>query len=331
VSGLGLSASWISAGLIFLTVVLGTVGLALMLEGVQEARRRRQVVRQLQTFGTLDSEIASGAGGLLRRPIEQQPAWVQSLSAYTPRLRDLSFLIQQAGLSWSVNTFVLLTLGFGFGLGAAVMVLTRYILFAAIAAAFGAYLPIWYIKRKRTKRSDAFEGGLPEAIDLLGRAIRAGHPLSAGLKMVADEANEPIAGEFQRTFEEQRFGLPFDDAIIAMADRVNLVDVRILVTAILIQREVGGNLAEVLDNLATVIRARFTIRRQLRVYTAQGRFTGYTLAVLPIIVGFLIYLLNPSYMKLLFTHPIGKLMVAIAAVMQVIGYLWIRKIVDIEI
>jgi len=103
------------------------------------------------------------------------------------------------------------------------------------------------------------------------------------------------------------------------------------VTAILIQREVGGNLAEVLDNLATVIRARFTIRRQLRVYTAQGRFTGYTLAVLPIIVGFCIYMLNPSYMKLLFTHPIGKLIVAIAAVMQVIGYIWIRKIVDIEI
>jgi tight adherence protein B len=149
--------------------------------------------------------------------------------------------------------------------------------------------------------------------------------------MVADETREPIAGEFERTFEEQRFGLPFDDAIIAMADRVNLVDLRILVTAILIQREVGGNLAEVLDNLATVIRARFTIRRQLRVYTAQGRFTGYTLAVLPIIVGFCIYLLNPSYMKLLFTHPMGKLMVAIAAVMQVIGYIWIRRIVDIEI
>jgi tight adherence protein B len=112
---------------------------------------------------------------------------------------------------------------------------------------------------------------------------------------------------------------------------VALVDVRILVTAILIQREVGGNLAEVLDNLATVIRARFTIRRQLRVYTAQGRFSGYTLAVLPIIVGALIYMLNPPYMKLLFTHPIGKLLVFLAVVMQIVGFLWIRKIIDIEI
>ena len=126
-----------------------------------------------------------------------------------------------------------------------------------------------------------FEEMLPEAIDLLGRAIRAGHPLSAGLKMVADETTEPIASEFRRTFEEQRFGLPFEDALLAMADRVSLIDVRILTTAILIQREVGGNLAEVLDNLANVIRVRFTIRRQLRVYTAQGRFSGYVLAAAP--------------------------------------------------
>jgi tight adherence protein B len=322
--------SLVSAGLVFLTVVLGTVGLSLLLEVVQEGRRRRQVVRQLKTLGSLD-ETLSGTGGLLRRSIEQQPAWVQSLSAYTPRIRDLGFLIQQSGLTWTVDSLLLLCLGWGVGFGVAVLILSRYMVVGGLAAAFGSYLPIWYLKRKRKKRAEAFEAGLPEAIDLLGRAIRAGHPLSAGLKMVGDETREPIAGEFQRTFEEQRFGLPFDDAIVAMADRVNLVDLRILVTAILIQREVGGNLAEVLDNLATVIRARFTIRRQLRVYTAQGRFTGYTLAVLPIIVGVCIYLLNPSYMKLLFTHPMGKLMVATAAVMQVIGYLWIRKIVDIEI
>ncbi len=170
-----------------------------------------------------------------------------------------------------------------------------------------------------------------KAIDLLARAIRAGHPLTAGMKMVADETKDPIAGEFRRAHEENRFGLPFEDALLAMADRVNIVDVRILTTAILIQREVGGNLAEVLDNLANVIRVRFTIRRQLRVYTAQGRFSGYVLAVLPIAVGTAIYALNPPYITLLFTDPIGKLMVLLAVVFQIIGFLWIRKIVDIEI
>jgi len=166
---------------------------------------------------------------------------------------------------------------------------------------------------------------------MLGRAIRAGHPLSAGLKMVSDEAAEPVAGEFRRTHEEHRFGLAFEDAMLAMADRVGIVDVRILVTAILIQREVGGNLAEVLDNLASVIRARFTIRRQLRVYTAQGRFSGYVLAVLPIAVGAAIYSLNPPYIKLLFTDPMGKLLVMLAVIFQIVGFLWIRKIVNIEI
>jgi len=322
--------SLLSAGLVFLTVVLGTLGLALLLEVVQEGRRRKQMVRELQSLAALDQEVLSGTGGILRRPMEQQPAWVRSLAAFTPSVRDLGLLIQQAGLSWRIEMLALASVGLGLGLGMVVLLGTTIMPLAVLAAAFGAYLPIFYLRWKRTRRTEAFEAGLPDAIDLLARTIRAGHPLSAGLKMVAEEASQPIAGEFQQTFEEQRFGLPFDDAIIAMADRVDLVDVRILVTAILIQREVGGNLAEVLDNLASVIRARFTIRRQLRVYTAQGRFTGYTLALLPIIVGTVIYMLNPSYMQLLFTHPLGKLMVTVAAVMQVIGYYWIRRIVDIE-
>ena len=128
----------------------------------------------------------------------------------------------------------------------------------------------------------------------MGRALRAGHPLTAGFKMAADDGAEPVAGEFRRVFEEQRFGLPLQDSLLGMADRVNLVDVRILVTAILIQREVGGNLAEILDNLAAVVRARFTIRRQIRVYTAQGRMTGYLLAALPLILFSILYMLNPE-------------------------------------
>jgi tight adherence protein B len=321
------NSSLVAAVLVFLAVTFGTVGLALLVEFFQETRRRRGVLKQLQDVGALD-RVESGA--VLRRQ-KNQPAWVRQLSASTPRIRDLGILLERAGSTTSVEGLLLMCAGLGIGLGAALLILTRFLPFALLAAAIGGYLPIFFLKRKAQRRSDAFEATLPEAIDLLGRAIRAGHPLSAGFKMVAEELKDPISTEFQRTFEEQRFGLPFDDAIIAMADRVQLIDVRILVTAILIQREVGGNLAEVLDNLATVIRARFTIRRQLRVYTAQGRFSGYTLAVLPIIVGFLIYALNPDYMKLLFTHPIGKLLVFLAVVMQVVGFLWIRKIINIEI
>ena len=132
-------------------------------------------------------------------------------------------------------------------------------------------------------------------------------------------------------FEEQRFGLPLQDSLLGMTDRVNLVDVRILVTAILIQREVGGNLAEILDNLASVVRARFTIRRQLRVYTAQGRMTGYLLSAVadnPVLDSLHV---NPSYMSILFTDPIGKILVGVGISMQLVGFLWIRKIINIEI
>ncbi len=187
------------------------------------------------------------------------------------------------------------------------------------------------MRRRRKKRLYAFEEQLPEAIDLLGRAIRAGHPLSAGLKMVADETPSRSPASSAAPSRSSGFGLPFEDALLAMADRVNLVDVRILVTAILIQREVGGNLAEVLDNLASVIRARFTIRRQLRVYTAQGRMSGYVLAVLPIAIGD-DHLHAESSVHEAALHRSGRqAMLRDGGDMQLIGFLWIRKIVNIEI
>jgi tight adherence protein B len=212
-----------------------------------------------------------------------------------------------------------------------VLILSRSVLVGMVATVVGAMLPNLYVRHRRTRRFNAFEELLPEAIDLVGRALRAGHPLSAGFKMAADDGPEPVASEFRRVFEEQRFGLPVQDSLLSMADRVNLVDVRILVTAILIQREVGGNLAEILDNLASVVRARFTIRRQIRVYTAQGRMTGYLLSSLPLILFALLYTINAQYMSILFTDPIGKILVAVALTMQFIGFLWIRKIIKIEI
>jgi len=230
-----------------------------------------------------------------------------------------------------VGSFLMTMIGVSVGSGLAALVVSQKFLIAIPVAMLAAFIPYLWMRRRRTRRLYAFESELPEAIDLLGRAIRAGHPLSSGMKMVADETGEPISGEFRRTFEENRFGVPFEDAIQEMSDRVDIVDVRILVTAILIQREVGGNLAEVLDNLASVIRARFTIRRQLRVYTAQGRMSGYVLAALPIVVGTLIYLLNPEYGKLMFVHPLGRVLLGVAVVMQVIGFLWIRKIINIDI
>ena len=149
--------------------------------------------------------------------------------------------------------------------------------------------------------------------------------------MAGEESLEPLASEFRRVFEEQRFGMPFDDALMGLCDRVPLVDTRILITAILIQREVGGNLAEVLDKIAYVIRMRFTIRRQLRVYTAQGRFSGLVLSLLPIAVATALFFINREYVVTLVTDPIARYFLVMAVILQILGYMWIKKIVDIEI
>jgi len=324
------SSIWVPALIAFLAVALGTISVVFLWEWLQENRRKRSMVDHLRSLANEPIGGSSDRSSVFRSAVMQSP-WLRPIISRVPQLRDAEFLLQQAGLSWSLQTLFILSIGAAVGLGSMTLIVTRSFAIAVIATAVGAMLPSMYVRRRRTKRFNAFEEFLPECIDLVGRALRAGHPLSSGFKMAADDGPEPVAGEFRRVFEEQRFGLPVQDSLLSMADRINLVDVRILVTAILIQREVGGNLAEILDNLAAVVRARFTIRRQVRVYTAQGRMTGYLLSALPIIIFSILYMLNPEYMSILFTDPVGKILIAIALSMQLLGFLWIRKIIKIEI
>jgi tight adherence protein B len=176
-----------------------------------------------------------------------------------------------------------------------------------------------------------FEEQFPEALDLLSRAIRAGHAFTTSVGMVADEAPDPIGPEFKKTFDEQNFGMPLKDALGNMGQRVPLIDVHFFVTAVLIQRETGGNLAEILDNLSHVVRERFKILRQVRVYTAHGRLTGYVLLALPATLAVALAFINPEHMDLLFKERMGQMMLLGAVVMQMIGYFWIRQVVKIEV
>jgi tight adherence protein B len=318
----------LTAILVFAAVALGTVSFVFVGEFIRDRMRARNVVKQLTRFAeeTLDDDGRE----IFRRAQAKQGALDPALSRL-PSSQDLAILLDRGRTPWSLSTFYLLTFGLAIGFGLVTLLLGRYLPLAIVLAVVGAFLPYIYCRRRATNRMRKFEEQLPDAIDLIGRAIRAGHPLSAGFKMVAEEARDPVAEEFRRVFEEQRFGLNFDETMFGLADRVPLVDTRILVTAVLVQREVGGNLAEILDNLAYVIRERFKIRRQLRVITAQGRMSGYVLACLPIAVGLMIFMLNRSYIMELFVNDIGKLMLVAALVFQVMGFLWIRKIVNIEI
>ena len=329
---MNLPANWSGALIGFVVASLGVVMLALLWEAIQEWKRRRAVSTQIKNLseGTL-GESREISLALLRGEGGEELKWLQPIVDHLPQRKDIQHLLEQADLSWSVGTFLMLTSGLAVAFGTAAMLIVPGKLIPLLIAAGGAMLPYLYVRRRRKKRVAEFEKHFPEAIDLLGRSIRAGHALNSGLEVIAEELPDPVSAEFRQVFEEQKFGLPLRDSLMAMADRIPLVDTRIFVTAVLIQRESGGSLAEILDNLSYTIRERFKIRRQLKVYTAQGRLTGYLLAVLPIVMGVIIYTVSPEYMSVLFEESTGRFALAMAGVLQIFGYLAIRKIIDIDI
>ena len=243
----------------------------------------------------------------------------------------LSRLLEQAGSKTGVSTVILVGLVLGIAVGFLASAIIREAWALAPGFVAGAAVPVLVLMRKRTRRLRKFEEQFPEALDLLSRAIKAGHAFTTAMGMVADDASDPIGPEFRKTFDEQNFGLPLKDALNNLAVRIPLLDVRFFATAVLIQRETGGNLSEILDNLAYVVRERFKILRQVRVYTAHGRMTGYVLLALPAALAIALMFINPEHMGLLFTERIGRMMLVATVVMQTLGYLWIRKIVTIEV
>ncbi len=189
-------------------------------------------------------------------------------------------------------------------------------------------IPILVIAIKRQRRFLKFEEIFPDAIDLLGRSVRAGHAFTTGLELIAKEMPAPVSDEFQRAYEQQNLGLPLRDALENLMRRMPLTDVRIFVTALMIQRESGGNLAEILDNLSHVMRERFKLMRQIRVYTAQGRLSLYLLVSIPPLMGIMIYFMDREYIMRLFTDPLGIRFLVAGIVLQVLGYFVIRKIIQ---
>ena len=321
-----LPPNWLPALVVFLAVGMAVVSLAFLAESLREVRRRRDFRRQLEAVTGKE-----GPGGDALTTSVVRAGEADSVLTSLPQVRDLKILLEQADLNWTPGTFISISFGLAAALSASAFILSQAAMPAVFAAMAGLWFPLMYVKRLKKRRIRRFEEQFPEAIDLLGRSIRAGHAFPTGLKVVGEESPDPMATEFRQIFDEQKFGLPLEDSLLGLADRIDMVDVRIFVTAILIQREVGGNLAEILDKIAYTIRERFSLQRQIRVYTAQGRLTGYILAALPILLGLAIAALNPEYMAILFEDPMGKVLIAAAAVLQLLGFLLIRRIIDIEI
>jgi tight adherence protein B len=244
---------------------------------------------------------------------------------------SLATLIEQSGVRTTPSAIMLSMVLAAVVSGFVCMLFIKVPIFWIIAALGGSFLPYVWLRHKRSQRMKKFEEQFPEALDLLSRAIRAGHAFQTAMGMVADELPAPVGVEFKKAFEQQNFGLPLRDVLDQMAERVPILDVKFFVTAVTIQRETGGNLAEILDNLAHVVRERFKILRQVRVHTAHGRFTGYVLLALPAALAVALTFINPEHMNLLFEERMGQMMILAAIVMQAIGYVWIRKIIKIEV
>jgi tight adherence protein B len=302
-------------------VYFGAMWLFSRLDGRKLARRLREVG---------ESPDAPDAALVMDRPEGPLPQ-LDKLVNRTAAGSRLSRLIEQSGIRTTASAMLVMSLCSGILAAASAAWFVRHPLAPILAAPIGMVLPFAWLVNRRSSRFRKFEEQFPEALDLLSRAIRAGHAFQTALGMVADELTEPVGPEFKKTFERQNFGLPLRDALDELADRVTLLDVRFFVTAVAIQRETGGNLAEILDNLAHVVRERFKIRRQVRVHTAHGRFTGYVLLALPAALGAALSFLSPEHMRLLFQERMGQMMLIAAMVMQTVGFIWIRQVIKIEV
>jgi tight adherence protein B len=295
-----------------------------------EADERSQLLRRLKQKGT--SSSPTGAGGMLERPV-QRLSEVRALEFALSRWKGVSGplerLVTQSGLNLTVGTLVLLCL-FAACIGYLVVKWLTYFTYLGLAAAplFGS-VPYLVVRHMRTRRFEKFEEQFPEAIELMARALRAGHAFPTGLQMVADEMPDPIGAEFKLVYDRQNFGMPMPEALKGLTDRVPVLDAKFFVTAVLTQRETGGNLSEILDNLATVIRDRFRVKRQVRVVTAHGRITGWILAGLPPALAGVLTLISPAHMKTLLNDPLGVQMLVFAATLQIAGTLIIRKLVNV--
>ena len=314
--------------LVFLSVLVATAGGYFLL--APAADRSRELKRRLALIDLRGIDRADMPDVLKAELLSDVPLLHRVLS-YLDLARRTDMRLRQAGMELKVGVFALLSLSL-FALGTLAAVLLHWHL--ALSVLLGtliALVPNTVVDIRRRRRMKAFVQQFPDALEMFARSLRAGHSFTGAIQLVSQEMPYPMGTEFRQVFDEQNLGVPLREALTGMTRRVDSIDARFFVTAILIQRETGGNLAEIIDKIAHVIRERFRIQAQLKIFTAQARMTGTILALLPIAVAVAIGILNPDYLKPLWFERAGKFLILLALCMQVTGALVIRKIIRIKI
>jgi tight adherence protein B len=287
---------------------------------------RIEAIRESSMAHSSDMEVE-----LLRQEVLSGIPIVNRILSNFPPFLKINLFLQQAALDFTVGMFLGLSLLLALVALFAGLLLNLPIYLAFVLFFIFGAIPFAVVYIRRNLRFSKFEEQFPDAIDLLARAVRAGHAFTTGLELIGTEMADPVAMEFRRAYDQQNLGLPIRDTLENFFVRVPLPDVHIFVTALIIQRESGGNLAEILDNLARVIRERFKLYRQIKVFTAQGRISMWFLMGLCPVAAVMIYLIKPDYMIRLFTDPLGQKALVVAACLQVVGYFVIRRIVQPKI
>lgn len=316
------------AVLLFVAVVLALEGAYQVWASKNSAEAKRVAARMQSLEGAVRPTTLS---------IERQAAikrwnWLDdNMLRALPKGQDMVRYLETSGTGRTAGEMLLYSGVLGAAGAAVPMLLAKPWTFSLFLGGVLASLPWFWLSRRRNQRMQLFERQIPEALDLMGRAMRAGQAFPTAVKMVGEEMPEPIGREFRVLFDETNFGIPQNEALVRLADRVPIADLRYFVIAVMIQRESGGNLAELLDNIAAIVRARLKLLGEVRTLSAEGKLSAWILGLLPFAVGGVIQLTNPGFLGVLWTDPVGLKMVGGALVLMAVGVLWMRTIIRIRV
>jgi len=318
---------WIPIAVFALVLLAVVGGYFLLSAGRGEKAEVKRRISLLELRNLQDADVPE----FLKKEMLSEVPLLNRLLSRVKIAATIDRRLRQADMKMPVGTFLLISLALFFVGVVAGRILHWPTILSVVVGVALLTIPNIVVNIKRRRRLKRFMNHFPEALEMFARSLRAGHSFTGAIQLVAQEMPDPIGPEFSKVFEEQNLGIPLRQALIGMTDRVDILDVKFFVTAILIQRETGGNLAEIIDKIAYVIRERFRIHGQLKIFTAQARMSGIILSLLPIGVAVVLWIMNPEYLKPLWFEKTGRILIAVAVTMQIFGMLAIRKIIRIKI
>jgi len=295
----------------------------------EERKSAKRLKNRLNRIATKEHRVS--AAQMLREKYIRDLNPLERKLETLPGMNQLALLIEQSGRNTPAHRLLLFSIAIGLAAGAIIWYITGYILVGLIAGLLFAAIPFLKINFDRSKRLMRFEEQLPEAMDIMVRALKAGHPFSETLKLVAEEMDKPIATEFGITFADINYGLDVKQAFLNLLERVPNITLMTVVIAVIVQRETGGNLAETLANISSIVRGRFRFQRKVRTLSAEGRMSAWVLVMIPFVLFLGIMATTPSYLEPLITDPGGIKIISIAFILIIIGIFWLRRIIRIDI